>query len=425
MVAVVKVSSSLSRILNYNENKVAGQKALCLYAGNYPVDSDKLSFRMKQAYLYRQMELNTNVSRNSLHISLNFDPSENWLRNERMTEIARAYMKELGFGEQPYLVYRHFDAGHPHLHIVTTNIRHDGSRIDLHHLAIRKSEPARKKLEIDFGLVRAQGHKRDERETNSVRVAEYGRSETRLAIQNVLEAVLDKYKYTTLAELNAVLGIYNVKADQGAEGSRVSRHGGLLYRIVSDKGEPLGVPIKASLFHSRPTLVRLEVKFSKNKITAGQHKARVKSVIDRLPVQGKEMLFSDMVKILAGQGITVVKRQNAEGRIYGLTYVDHQSGAVFNGSAFGKAYSAKEMLERFPDDTGIRIVDKDAERKTQEKLNNLSSGIASHDQKAAILIEQIAAILKTVTSAEFSADYVPKQYTRKKKRKRRGQQGNS
>jgi hypothetical protein len=424
MVAVIKVSKSLSRILNYNENKVADEKAVCLYAGNYPVDSNRMNFTMKQSYLHRRMELNTNVSRNSLHISLNFDPSENALSNERMMEISRAYMQELGFGEQPYLVYRHFDAGHPHLHVVTTNIRHDGSRIDLHHLAIRKSEPARKKLEVEFRLVRAQGHRRNSAE-KAVRIAEYGQSETRSAIQNVLEVVLDRYRYTTLAELNAVLGIYNIRADQGAEGSRVKRHGGLLYRIISDKGEPMGVPIKASLFQSRPTLSRLEIKFAKNKIYAGSHKARVKNAIDRLVEKEKEITFTDMAGMLAGQGITVVKRQNAEGRIYGVTYVDHQTGGVFNGSVLGKAYSAKEMLERFPKVSRKLSLDRYAQNKTQERLSHLSSGIGSHDPQAAALITQISDILKTLTSAEFTADYVPKNLTRKKKRKRRGQRGNT
>lgn len=415
---MIKVSSSLNRILNYNENKVADQKAVCLYAGNYPVDSDKLSFRMKQGYLQRQMELNTNVSRNSLHISLNFDPSENALGNDRMTEVARAYMQELGFGEQPYLVYRHFDAVHPHLHLITTNIRHDGRRIDLHHLAIRKSEPARKKLELDFGLVRAQGHK-SETNNKQVRIAGYGQSETRTAIQNVLEAVLDKYRYTSLSELNAVLGIYNIRADQGSVGSRVARHGGLLYRIISENGEPLGVPIKASLFQNSPTLKRLEVKFAKNRITGSQHKARIKNAIDGITLpEGQRDLFNAIAK-LANQGITVVKRQNAEGRIFGLTYIDHQSGAVFNGSAIGKAYSAKAMLSCFPD----RLHYDNAT--TNKKLKRLSMDIAGHDPKAATLLTQITALLNTLTNPEFSAEYISKHFSRKKKKRKRGQQGNT
>jgi hypothetical protein len=421
MVAVIKVSSSINRILNYNEHKVADGKAECIHGGNYPVDSEKLSFTMKQNYLERQMELNTNVNRNSLHISLNFDPSESALGNERMTEIARAYMQELGFGEQPYLVYRHFDAGHPHLHLITTNIRHDGSRIDLHHLAIRKSEPARKKLELDFGLVRAQGHK-SETISKQARIAEYGQSETRTAIQNVLGAVLDKYLYTSLSELNAVLDIYNIRADQGAEGSRVARHGGLLYRIISENGEPLGVPIKASLFHNSPTLKRLEVKFAKNRITGGQHKARIKNAIDGLSLPEGQKNLSNAISKLASQGITVVKRQNDEGRIFGLTYIDHQSGAVFNGSAIGKAYSAKAMLSRFPDRL---IYDTDKQSKINAKLERLSLDIAGHDPKAAALLGQITELLNTLTNPDVIADYVPKHFSRKKKKRKRGQHGNN
>ena len=65
-----------------------------------------------------------------MHISLNFDASDKLSQNE-LKEIADKYVKEIGFGEQPYLVYQHHDSGHPHIHIVTTNIRNDGSRIGL------------------------------------------------------------------------------------------------------------------------------------------------------------------------------------------------------------------------------------------------------------------------------------------------------
>ncbi|MFP9097743.1 relaxase/mobilization nuclease domain-containing protein [Flavobacterium sp. RHBU_24] len=424
MVAIIKVGSSINRMLNYNENKVTQQKAICLYAGNYPVDANRLNFTMKQGYLLRQMQLNTNVSRNSLHISLNFDPSEKDLGNDKMTEIAGAYMQEIGFGEQPYLVYRHFDAGHPHLHLVTTNIRQDGSRIDLHHLAIRKSEPARKKLEEAFGLIRAQG-RRAIIEKAGTRPAEYGKSETRNAIQNVLDAVLSKYKYTSLAGLNAVLGIYNIRADSGAEGSRVNRHHGLLYHIVDDKGEAVGVPVKASLFHTRPTLARLEVKFAKNAITLGQHKARVKNTIDRLRTDGKPLRFEEMVSGLAAQGITLVKRQSDEGRLYGITYIDHQSGAVLNGSDLGKAYSAKEMLNRFPDVPPSNPLRVREQGKVREKLDAIATGVSTGNTGAAQLIQQISSILDTLTREEFGGDYIPKNLTRKKRRKRRGQQGNS
>lgn len=87
----------------------------------------------------------------AVHISLNFHPGEK-LTEETLKEIAHEYMERMGFGAQPYLVYQHFDAGHPHLHIVTTNIRRDGSRITLYRIGKYESESARQAIENKDGL---------------------------------------------------------------------------------------------------------------------------------------------------------------------------------------------------------------------------------------------------------------------------------
>jgi hypothetical protein len=50
---------------------------------------------------------------------------------------------------------------------------------------------------------------------------------------------------------------------------------------------------------------------------------------------------------LSRESINVVLRQNGEGPIYGITYVDFKTKCVFNGSDLGKEYSAKAILERF------------------------------------------------------------------------------
>lgn len=56
-------------------------------------------------------------------------------------------MERIGFGEQPYLVYKHNDAAHTHVHIATINIKPDGKRIDTHGIGWKLSEPARIALE--------------------------------------------------------------------------------------------------------------------------------------------------------------------------------------------------------------------------------------------------------------------------------------
>ena len=44
-------------------------------------------------------------------------------QKKNFKEIADEYMQKIGFGEQPYLLYQHNDAGHPHIHIVTTTLK--------------------------------------------------------------------------------------------------------------------------------------------------------------------------------------------------------------------------------------------------------------------------------------------------------------
>jgi len=93
---------------------------------------------------------------------------------------------------------------------------------------------------------------------------QYGKMETKRAINIVLRTVLDSYKYSSLPELNALLKLYNVSADRGTEDSRMYRNNGLMYRVLDEHGNKVGSPIKASQFFMKPTLKKLEENFKKN-----------------------------------------------------------------------------------------------------------------------------------------------------------------
>jgi hypothetical protein len=140
MVAKIACGKSIRHCFYYNENKVKEGAATLLAAGNYPLDMGELTEHYRLKMLEKLAALNTNTTVNSVHISLNFDPSEQ-LPADKLKEITKVYMDNLGFGQQPYLVYEHRDAGHPHLHIVTTNIEMDASAITLHHLPTGSRSP--------------------------------------------------------------------------------------------------------------------------------------------------------------------------------------------------------------------------------------------------------------------------------------------
>jgi hypothetical protein len=418
MVTIIKTSHSIRSIFNYNENKVKTGVAECIAAGNYPADADKMNDTIKLNRFIKRMELNENAKRNSVHISLNFDPSENHSK-EKLIAIADTYMEKIGFGKQPYLVYQHHDAGHPHLHVVTINIERDGKRIDLHHLGLRKSEPARKEIEELFGLVKAEGRKKKEEFTLqpiAVGKVQYGRIESKKAISNVLNAILNQYKYTSLPELNAVLKQYNVLADRGSENSKIFLSKGLLYRILDEQGKPIGVPIKASSFYSKPTLKFIEEKFKRNEVRRIPDKARIKNVIDIALLKQRVLSINELAKLLEKESINTVFRRSAEGLLYGITYVDHQTKSVFNGSSLGKEYSAKAIQER----CGLKVTDSEKRNQIHEKLPSKESLINDMQlQKDTLTIPDFVKLLDMLMQAEYSTDYLPNQLKNKRTKKKR------
>jgi hypothetical protein len=303
-----------------------------------------LTVQQKINRLQKQAALNEKVKVNCVHISLNFDPSEK-LSTESMKEIAQVYMNKIGFGDQPYLIYRHNDAGHPHIHIVSTNIKRDGKRISLHNLGKDKSEPARKQIERDFRLIAASGKEiREAYQLQPVKV-NYGKTETKRAITLVVNTVIDQYKFTSMEEFNAVLKIYNITSERGAPGSRTHEHGGLVYRVLDENGSPVGTPVKASSIYSKPTLKMLDKKYAENEVTRKPHRQRIKTSIDWM-LHGKDKSLDALVKDLVKESIQVIIRSNGAGRVYGVTYIDHKTKCVFNGSDLGKEYSAQGILRR-------------------------------------------------------------------------------
>lgn len=356
MVARINSGKSIKGALNYNEQKVAQGKANLIMAENYPLEKDLLDYDQKLLVLQRQAQLNERVVTNCVHISLNFEANEK-IAPAVMDNIVQDYLAQIGFGEQPYLVYRHTDAAHPHVHIVTTNIQPDGERISLHNLGKEKSEPAREAIELKYGLIRARGRGSNQQvkqeleqlKPGAVTRATYGKEETKKAITQIVTLALQKYNVSSLPELNAVLNQFGVKADRGNEQSNTYRNGGLLYRMIDEQGRHLGVPIKASKLYNSPTLKKLEGRFEKNKERRLPLKNRLKFQIDRILKKYQTITKETLVRELARQDIQLLFRENKDGVIYGLTYIDHRNRSVFNGSDLGKAYSAKAILEGLSD----------------------------------------------------------------------------
>ncbi len=404
-------------MLNYNEHKVREKEAEILLAQNFFKDVSQLSFSDKTKHFERFTSLNERTTTNTLHVSLNFDVSEK-LSNDQLTEVAKTYMDKIGFGEQPYLVYRHHDAGHPHIHIVSTNIQRNGSRISMHNIGRNQSEKARTEIEVEFSLVKAQEKKLDDQlkliPVSAQKVA-YGKASTKRAISNVLGLVINQYKYSSLPELNAILKLYNVQADRGEKDSLMNEKGGLVYRVLDDNGKPISPPLKASSFYMRPTLKNLEQRFVENEKLKQLFAKRIKSTIDFALLKKSSVGMEQLVNALAKENISVVFRQNKEDVIYGITYVDHKTKCVFNGSDIGKAYSAKAILER----VDVAGSSPGAVSVAGEKKNTRQVEEVAHNAAVSRSQPSELSLSKEDRSTAGMVEYVPWQLKKRKRGKKK------
>jgi hypothetical protein len=349
MVSKILSGKSIKGMLYYNENKVTEKEAKLILASGFATDITGMTVMQKLNRFEKLTMLNGKVKTNAIHISLNFD-SRDKLSDEQLQRITIAYMDKIGFGDQPYLVYKHSDAAHPHLHIATTNIKTDGKRMDIHDIGRTLSETARKELEIEYKLIQAEGRSLSNApgiKAADIEKAIYGKVPTKRSITNIVNAVIRIYKFTSLAEMNAVLKQFNVMVDRGRENTMMFQKNGLMYSIINEKGEPVGVPIKASAIYEKPTLANLEKKFTKNVEKRKPFKEALKETIESVFRNYIDISRATFIAELAKQQIHVVFRQNEQGFIYGTTFIDNRSKCVFNGSDLGKSYSAKALSERF------------------------------------------------------------------------------
>jgi hypothetical protein len=206
-----------------------------------------------------------------------------------------------------------------------------------------------------------------------------------------------------------------------------------VYRILDESGKPIGVPIKASDFYNKPTLKFLEEKFTSNKTSQTSHKNRVKNAVD-LAFLGKKTSLAELVKTLKKEGINTVFRKSEEGMLYGITYVDHTTKCVFNGSTLGKQYSAKAIQERCglivmteQKSTGSTIKKSmEPKTKTPNQINDKASFVEVSQMNQSVESNTaIGKILDMLTQSEQAPDYVANRLKgKRKKKKRKGQSDN-
>ncbi|MDF2191358.1 relaxase/mobilization nuclease domain-containing protein [Paraflavitalea sp. CAU 1676] len=322
MVAKIKIVKSVTKALNYNENKVREGTASLILASRFGCASEDLGFSQKVNRFVRRNALCQKTSNNTLHIFLSFSNQDS-LNNEKLQSIASDYMKRIGFGDQPYLVYRHDDTANPHVHIVTTTIKENGKAINLHMIAKRKSEPARLAIEQTFNLIPAQTHKRNQSHTILPGKPQGTKSDIALAISYATR----NYRVRNLDELNAILAVKGIFADPGLPGSRRAANNGLLYYKIDREGQKYSVGIKASSIPGEPTLKNLQKLFFKNKLRVAENSKSREMLGDAISNSQNSNLYNLFAE-LNNQGLQVKFKSEGQNPMSSVALINHASKTI-------------------------------------------------------------------------------------------------
>lgn len=347
MIAKINKGASLYGAVAYNQQKVeagtarifAGSKILTDIYGN----PDRV---MQQTLLSFEDYLvaNKRTEKPVLHISLNPDP-EDKLSNAEYAALAHDYMERMGYGNQPFIVYKHEDIDRKHIHIVSVCIDETGKKIPDNFEHKRSMEVCRD-LEERYGLKNAATLATEDNSPYLKKV-DYERGDIKKQIASVLRSVHKSYHFQSFGECNALLRSFNIEVKAVKGEHKGIPYQGIIYSALDGGGQPVGTPYKASLFGKsygheglEKKMARCEANFKAGKVTP----------LIRRPISEVMRTYTTMEQFtaqLARNNIDVVFRQNDTGRIYGVTFIDHNERAVFNGSRLGREFSANVFNSLF------------------------------------------------------------------------------
>lgn len=422
MVAKIGKGSSLHGALSYNQEKVKEQQAKIIFSNRVMMNRDgSVNMYLANQSFASYLDANKNTEKPVLHISINPHPDDK-VSDEMYSEIAQTYMRKMGLGDQPYLVYKHEDLDRQHIHIVTVNVDENGKKIgDSNNFY--QSKKITRELEKTYNLHTAEKKKQSEDIPTFKRI-NYESGDIKKQIANISKFLIKNYRFQSVNEFRALLSLYRVTVEEVKGEVKGKNYSGLVYSAINEKNEKVGNPIKASVigksvgYDALQSRLEYSTKYMKEHQVFEALKLIVRSAINSYI--DKQTLLNDLAK----NNMNVVFRQNTEGRIYGATFIDHQSRCVFNGSKMGKEFSANVFNDLFKDN----IINK--QQLALNPVDNADKGFTADKQidnfteNTEYNSKQETSDIELALLEQHGTDYAEEAFTRRmkieEKRRKRG-----
>ena len=353
MIAKISATENLGGALGYNFKKVEkGEANILLAAELYQSKEGRYTMEDVLADMEALIPKNCRTKKTVFHCSLNPHPDEK-LSDERLTQIAKEYMEALGYGKQPYIVFKHNDIAREHIHIVSLRVDSRGQKIN-DKFEKRRSKQITDALEKRFGLIPSS--KVTDKAMKETLKVDIGKGNIKKQVAETLRSVLKHYKFCSLGELNAILSVYNLAVEEVKTEFRGRKYDGLVYVPTDDKGDKVSTPIHASDIGRGVGYTAVQNRMQKSKQAI---KPLIPAIRNKVlqTMRTSPKTEEELQQRLEEQGLRVVIRKNEGGRIYGITFIDDKEGIALNGSRLGKGYAANVFNGYFSNPTHNPFLD--------------------------------------------------------------------
>ena len=384
MIAKISSTENLGGALGYNFKKVQHNEAAVLCVNELRKGFDG-TFQMDKvlADMQKAIPEQCRTKKTVFHCSLNPHPDEK-LSDERLTQIAKEYMEALGYGNQPYIVFKHNDIAREHIHIVSLRVDFDGNKIN-DKFEGRRSKKITNALEKKYNLIPSS--KVSERTTTETPKVNVVQGNIKEQVANTVRSAMKHYTFCSLGELNAVLRKYNLAVEEVKTEYRGKQYDGLVYVPTDDKGNKVSTPIHASDIGRGVGYTAVQNRMQKSK-------QMVKPLIPTVRRKVLEVMRTSphteerLRQRLEKQGLQVVIRKNDNGRIYGITFIDDEKGIALNGSRLGKGYAANKFNEYFSNPENNPFLDESLYGKIDTTFQQQMQTIQSDEQESDNLVDE-------------------------------------
>ena len=385
MIAKISATENLGGALGYNFKKVEkGEVSILLAAELYQSNDGNYTMEDVLADIQALIPKKSRTKKTAFHCSLNPHPDEK-LSNETLVKIAKEYMEALGYGKQPYIVFKHNDIAREHIHIVSLRVDSKGRKINDKYEG-RRSKKITDSLEKKYNLIPSS--KVSEKPTAETSKVDATQGNIKEQVANTVRSAMKHYTFCSLGELNAVLRKYNLAVEEVKTEYRGKQYDGLVYVPTDDKGNKVSTPIHASDIGRGVGYAAVQNKMLKSK-------QMVKPLIPTVRRKVLEAMHTSpeteekLRQRLEKQGLRVVIRKNESGRIYGITFIDDEKGIALNGSRLGKGYAANKFNEYFSNPEKNQFLDESLYGKIDTTFQQQMQTIQSDEQESDNLVDEL------------------------------------